>query len=142
MTTRMRIPLIAALALYAGAAMADPIVGAALTRYLQPFRTFDRTPLVTLLARYGVTPIAAEITSTDAGRTIVDLTLRTEAFKLPCAPLRDWFVDSAGNAGRGDATVEFPVAASRMPDQTADASGDPVLYWLQTGRCAGAATGG
>ena len=142
MTTRMRIPLIAALALYAGAAMADPIVGAALTRYLQPFRTFDRTPLVTLLARYGVTPIAAEITSTDAGRTIVDLTLRTEAFKLPCAPLRDWFVDSAGDAGRGDATVEFPVTAKRMPDQAPDASGDPVLYWLQTGRCAGAATGG
>ena len=139
---RMRIPLIAALTLYAGAALADPIVGPALTRYLQPFQTFDHTPLVVLLARYGVTPIAAEITSTDAGRKVVDLTLRTEAFKLPCAPLRDWFVDSAGTAGRGDATVEFPVAGARMPDQAPEASGDPVLYWLQSGHCAGAAAGG
>ncbi len=139
---RLRLTVIAALTLYAGTAFADPIVGAALTRYLQPFHTFNGQPLIALLAPYGVKPIAAEITSTDAGRTIVDLTLRTEAFKLPCAALRDWFVNSAGDAGRGDATVEFPVAASRMPDQAPDASGDPVLYWLQTGRCAGAASGG
>ena len=139
---RLRLTALAALSLYAGTAFADPIVGAALTRYLQPFQTFDHTPLVTLLTRYGVEPIAAEITSTDAGRKVVDLTLRTEAFKLPCAPLRDWFVDSAGTAGRGDATVEFPVSSTRMPDQAPDASGDPVLYWLQTGRCLGAAAGG
>ncbi len=140
MIHRTRITVLAALALYAGAALADPIVGAPLTHYLQPFRTFNGQPLVTLLARYDVTPIAAEITSTDAGRTIVDLTLRTESFKLPCAALHDWFVDSAGNAGRGDATVEFAVSGARMPDQAPNASGDPVLYWLQTGRCVSASS--
>ena len=127
--------LLAAVALCATPALADPVVGPALDHYLQPFRTFDGQPLEALLARYGAAAISAELTPVGGGTDIVDLTVRTAQFKLPCPSLRDWFVDSSGNTGRGDATVEFRAHGARMPSEPPDAKGDPVLYWLQTGRC-------
>ena len=131
----IRHSLLLALALVATPALADPVLGAALQHYLQPFKTFDGQPIEALLARYGAAAIAAEVTPIGGGSDIVDLTVRTEHFKLPCAALRDWFVDADSNTGRGDATVEFRARGGRMPSEPPDAKGDPVLYWLQTGRC-------